>query len=207
MPSTATILPFHLFTNANTIPEALDMVQLYAELIPPKPLPNIHIRLDLYFLPGANEDDCISHYRGEREARGNYYAQIDAFKNALRENIPPPAAKEGQINGIVPMYTLGNGGVLFIFQCEDWNDDQRALQSVIFDPFKDAIAASNKVEPYHIRRWHPINNNDPVFDHEDRGMVANDWMSDLAIPHGEGLSGPRHTASIKGWVCWPSQVS
>ncbi|KAL2814807.1 hypothetical protein BJX63DRAFT_442393 [Aspergillus granulosus] len=79
------LFPFVVyFTHPSTkqTPEATDLVGLYDAIRYPLINPDLHFRLDVYFLPGASEEDCKEHYLAARASRPNYVTLIEEFKAA-----------------------------------------------------------------------------------------------------------------------------
>jgi hypothetical protein len=66
-------------THPDASPDTSHATELYKTLTrgPLYDSNDVEYRLDLYFLPNASQDDCIAHYRAEKDARGTYQAQVD----------------------------------------------------------------------------------------------------------------------------------
>ncbi|KAI7787156.1 hypothetical protein LA080_000492 [Diaporthe eres] len=100
---------------------------------------DVEFRLDLYFLPNASQDDCIAHYRAEKDARGTYQAQVDAVASGDAQ--PPSAGDDGgsRLPGLVASYAYDKSrfpyhGLLLILDAADWREGDELLTHVEFDP-------------------------------------------------------------------------
>ncbi|KAK7699878.1 hypothetical protein SLS64_011308 [Diaporthe eres] len=100
---------------------------------------DVEFRLDLYFLPNASQDDCIAHYRAEKDARGTYQAQVDAAASDV--DAQPPSAGDdvgSRLPGLVASYAHKSRfpyhGLLLIFDAADWREGEQLLTHVEFDP-------------------------------------------------------------------------
>lgn len=89
------------FTRVRASPEHMDMASLHEEVS--SGFEN-EVRLDLHLLPGGNYEDCISHYQGEKAARGSYKRQIERFQQWKREVHPLPRTSGPQLPGMVIQY-------------------------------------------------------------------------------------------------------
>ncbi|KAL2803417.1 hypothetical protein BJX63DRAFT_411978 [Aspergillus granulosus] len=80
------LFPFVVyFTHPDTTPssETADLAGLLGAIRESKIDCDFHFRLDVYFLPGAGEDDCKAHYLAERAARPDYEALIRRFETRV----------------------------------------------------------------------------------------------------------------------------
>ncbi|CEN61010.1 hypothetical protein ASPCAL07679 [Aspergillus calidoustus] len=125
------------FTHPYTVPSATDLQGLYKALTGYED--DVYPRLDVYFLPGATEMDCLAHYAGEQSARGSYKAQIARFQE-LRSGsslgLPSPPAPPGQLPGMMLIDdkypSTKDRGILFICTEKNWRDGQQTLCYVRF---------------------------------------------------------------------------
>jgi hypothetical protein len=77
-----------------------------------------HFWLDIYFLPGSQETECISHYQAERAVRDNSIAMLQEAKERLENDLPPPTATPPRPPGMLTNYSNGgeqHGGLLCIY--------------------------------------------------------------------------------------------
>ncbi|KAL3491218.1 hypothetical protein BJX62DRAFT_205743 [Aspergillus germanicus] len=104
------LFPFIIyFTNSQTLPDSIDLRGLYLAL--KMKVDEVHPRLDVYFLPGATEMDCLVHYQREQVARGCYRAQIDAFedyssRHFSKFHLAPQPPRPGRLPDMSTRYCL-----------------------------------------------------------------------------------------------------
>jgi hypothetical protein len=165
-------------------------------------------RLEVFFLPGATEDDCICHYLGEKAARGDYKAQIEAVNNPTTATFitinSPPSAGEipegGSLPGMVPTYSdrqpvasIGSyDELLFICPEKNWSDGDQIMHSVHFD--------HTKMPPLKGSTSRPINDKSPAYRYGKR--TISEEMFDAIHRESEETVPPFQMASKSGWVCW-----
>jgi hypothetical protein len=134
------LFPFIIyFTNSHTLPGSIDLRGLYIAL--KMKADEVHPRLDIYFLPGATEMDCLVHYQREQIARGSYRDQIDAFedytsRHSSKFHLAPQPPPPGRLPGMSTSYCLEYEhyqGALFICTERDWRDGEQSLQCVQFN--------------------------------------------------------------------------
>ncbi|KAL4925046.1 uncharacterized protein BDV17DRAFT_300546 [Aspergillus undulatus] len=65
--------------NAIPSPDVTDLGGLLRAIREARINSDFHFRLDVYFLPGASEDDCKTHYLAERASRADYETLIREF--------------------------------------------------------------------------------------------------------------------------------
>ncbi|KAE8149213.1 hypothetical protein BDV25DRAFT_156781 [Aspergillus avenaceus] len=176
------------FTHAEASEKTVDMVGFYKELFSPF-WPSYCFRLDFYFIPGGSAHDCMSHYRAEKAARGDHHEQLIAYKKHRDETDQP----RGQLPGMVNEYP---GGVLHICPNQNWNDEERAFLSVLFDP-DDTCEKSIRI------RRAPIDAQSPLYDPKAGKQTVQHWMLDLASRYSQGHTRPWEKATNKGWTAWP----
>lgn len=119
---------------------------------------DFNARLDMYFLPGASNEDCISHYLGEKTARGSYKTQLQKvhFKECGRDEVHPLLETNAQLPGMVNRYRE-LGQILFICPKHDWCKSQHTLWVLRFSGGDDSL------EPFYAE-CHPINKYNPAYD-------------------------------------------
>lgn len=92
------------FTHVNVTSRHTDMKCLRRELSSENEDFDFDARLDVYFLPGASNEDCISHYLGEKATRGSYRTQLQKFKECGRDEVYPLPGTNAQLPGMVNRY-------------------------------------------------------------------------------------------------------
>lgn len=177
------------FTHPNASMEQVDMAGLYQELT--TAYSDFNIRLDMYHLPGADQDDCINHYRSEKSVRGSYKAQLRMFQAYRRDGIRP----DTQLPGMVNSYREGSPRrVLFICSDRDWRGGQRILRYVEFDyrgrEEEDDLPSLTSEVVF-------MNERNPAFDPRNPNTLnrADETMFDLAHCDKELFLGPWQKAT------------
>ncbi|KAL4779998.1 hypothetical protein BJX76DRAFT_62377 [Aspergillus varians] len=180
------------FTHPNATPANTDMKSLARDLTPE----NYFIRHDMYFLPGASPDDCITHYENEKTTRGSYKDQIKSFRACPRSEIHPLPGTTGQIPGMVNRYPMLGPyrGVLFVSLDESWHGG--GLLRVMFDR---KTVAETQAPPVTVRHC-PINMLDATFG----PGVPTVWETVFDIAHREQgkYLAPWRRARRRGWRTW-----
>lgn len=127
------------FTHPDASPDTSHAAELYETLTRGSIYDSndVEFRMDLYFLPNAGQDDCIAHYRAEKDARGAYQAQVDAVASGDAQ----PSAGDGgsRMPGLVASYAHNKArfryhGLLLICDAADWRGGDQLLTRVEFDP-------------------------------------------------------------------------
>lgn len=181
-------------------------------------------RLEVFFLPGATEDDCICHYLGEKAARGDYKAQIEAVDNPTTATFTtmnsPPSAGEipegGSLPGMVPTYSdrqpvasIGSyDELLFICPEKNWSDGDQIMHSVHFDhtdpeTYNRKLGGQAELEempPLRGSTSRPINDKSLACRYGKR--TISEEMFDAIHRENEETVPPFQMASKSGWVCW-----
>lgn len=136
------------FTHPDVSPATSHAAELY-QTVTQGPLYDsnaVEYRLDLYFLPNATQDDCIAHYRAEKDARGTFQAQIDTVATGGGGGGGEGQGEgEGQgqgvtVPGLVPSYAAHDRarfryhGLLLACAAADWRAGDQLLSLVEFDP-------------------------------------------------------------------------
>lgn len=121
------------FTHPDASPDHVDQKGLLNALMNG----STRFRLELFFLPGADEEDCMKHYRGEKEVRGDYHAQITIVEESNPDQDFSPDCR--QLPGLVPSYTECGElnhyhSMLFICEGKNWTDGEQIMRMVEFDP-------------------------------------------------------------------------
>jgi hypothetical protein len=209
------------FTHKDTLQSTIDLKRLYRKITAPRDASRS--RLDIYFIPGANEMDCLSHYQGEQIARGSYTAQIHTFWDyncrSELELLSPP--QPGRLPGMLTKYPECHyQGLLFICTEQDWCDRQQSLWCVEFNSpdllkeggndmgnkeegtDEDQVAAKQKKSDESLtvsaitRKLLPINLN-----HMECESVALKWLAEV-----RNFTDEAHhvwkKASSQGWTNW-----
>jgi hypothetical protein len=208
------------FTHADATPDNVDMKGLLDAVRFNKNYPP-NFRLELFFLPGATEDDCIAHYRGEKAARGTYDAQIDALDNPATTTTfttmdsPPTAGtipEGGSLPGMVPSYAGGEyvcfDELLFICPEKNWSDGDQAMWRIRFDHvgperYKmifEGLLELEETPPSKSANWIPINDKSPSYCEYD--PTVSETIFDAVHAQDETTGVPFDQASESGWVCW-----
>ena len=184
------------FTHPNTSMEQVDMAGLHKELT--TAYKDFDIRLDMYYLPGADQDDCINHYRSEKSVRGSYKAQLRMFRAYRRDKMRP----DPQLPGIVNSYREYGFRQRVLFICSDrvWREGQRILSYVGFDyggRKTDDLSSITSGDVF-------MNERNPAFDPRGPDTLgrADETMFDLAHYDREWFSGPWQKATSWGWTSW-----
>ncbi|KAE8379618.1 hypothetical protein BDV26DRAFT_280219 [Aspergillus bertholletiae] len=169
------------FTHAQTSPGKIDYETLYHTLC--DNYKNYDVRLDLYFVPGIGEEDCITHYREEGRilhipTRVHDYSDTCSYR-----------------------------GLLFICTEPEWNGDQGTLWSVQFDPVphaKDGTKSSDEEEKTPLRcvQRHPVNDSSRSYEGYGGESPIDRWISDIASKYKEELRGAWIKATRRGWESW-----
>lgn len=118
------------FTHPDVSMEQVDMVGLYGELTTAFSS-LVDFRLDMYCLPGADQDACINHYHHEKSVRGSFEAQPRTFQAYRRDRVRRDAQLPGMVNNYRQYGTRRS--VLFICPDRDWREGERILRHVGFD--------------------------------------------------------------------------
>ncbi|KAL2787431.1 hypothetical protein BJX66DRAFT_285284 [Aspergillus keveii] len=131
------LVPFVIyFTHPHTLPSAVDLRGLYKALTGYED--DINPRLDIYFLLGATEMDCLFHYRDGQLARGSVKAQISRFRDLCTSSkfgLPCSPTSPGRLPGMLIDDSGPNSrdkGTLFICTEQDWHNGQQSLCQVTF---------------------------------------------------------------------------
>lgn len=95
----------------------------------------VEFRLDLYFIPGGSQEDCMTHYyRAEKSARGSFWTQVDAVGRDER-----PSDSNTKMPGLVPSYVHDKAiyryhSLIYICDEADRLGGDQIMKCVEFDP-------------------------------------------------------------------------
>jgi hypothetical protein len=159
---------------------------------------DFHVRLGIYFLPGATETDCIAHYRAKRATRADSRHQMQNSPQRQKcrgETIPPlplPRSLPGMIQRLRGRESWEGG--LCICADPDWNNrnanTQQTFSCVHF-------RATDEVEktglPARFTEVFPLAANTE--------SAVSGWLWNLAHGFLDEFFGYRR-AERKGWGCW-----
>ncbi|KAL8366433.1 hypothetical protein RB595_004964 [Gaeumannomyces hyphopodioides] len=142
------------FTHPDVRPDAPDSAEaargLYKTIIlenAPFDPDDRKFRLDMYFLPNGTWDDCMRHYRAERDARGVYTAQAEAAESGAAQ----PTAETARMPGLVPSYARPMDRydyhyLAYICNAPDWRGgEDETMTRLEFEPLsRDDYERYNK---------------------------------------------------------------
>ncbi|KAI6372682.1 hypothetical protein MCOR25_003647 [Pyricularia grisea] len=131
------------FTHPDVRPDTPDSTGaargLYEEIVienaPFNPC-DCRFRIDMYFLPNGTHDDCMLHYRAERDARGSYTTQVEAFERGAAQ----PTAETARMPGLVPSYAHDMSrdsyhALIYICDASDWRGgEDETMTRLEFEP-------------------------------------------------------------------------
>ncbi|KAL2830511.1 hypothetical protein BDW59DRAFT_158425 [Aspergillus cavernicola] len=182
-------------------PDKADLVGLHDKIR--DTMEDFHFRLDIYFLPGGQETDCISHYKAERAVRDNSIAMIQETKERLENNLPP--ATPPRLPGMLSIYSDGGeryGGLLYIYPDRSWRDGEQQMCCVRFEP--KFTGASQSV----FTEWQgfPDPNleevdEDNIFGPSDEYSLGS-WMWEYTVSFQEEAQEVFYPATRRGWTSW-----
>ncbi|KAL1860417.1 hypothetical protein Daus18300_009190, partial [Diaporthe australafricana] len=137
------------FTHQDVSPGHCHAAQLYQN-ITQSPLydsNDVEFRLDLYFVPNSSQNDCMSHYRAEKRARGSYQQQIDAVGRDER-----PSDCSDKLPGLVPSYVHDKfrhryHSLIYICDEADWRSGDQTFTCVEFDPVSREAYEKHSKDP------------------------------------------------------------
>ncbi|KAL5868381.1 hypothetical protein ACKVWM_009189 [Pyricularia oryzae] len=132
------------FTHPNVrpdVPHSADAVRRLYETIVIENAPfnpcDCLFRLDMYFLPNGNRDECMRHYRAERDARGSYMVQVEAVESGAAQ----PTAETARMPGLVPSYARQDmsrhsyHALIYVCDAPDWRGgEDETITRLEFEP-------------------------------------------------------------------------
>lgn len=210
------------FTHPDASPDTSHAAELYNTLTRGSiyDTNDVEFRLDLYFLPNASQDDCIAHYRAEKDARGTYQAQVDAVASGDSQ---PSASNDGggRLPGLVASYAYDKSrfpyhGLLLICDAADWREGDQLLTHVEFDPLsredyeRYCKDPGDPREPDVLPETHvrpeAMTEDSPGYDRElprphfsVRALEKTLWER---VPMQEAWQGSWQEARNRGWTTW-----
>ncbi|KAE8152782.1 hypothetical protein BDV25DRAFT_127750 [Aspergillus avenaceus] len=185
------------FTDPAATPENTnDMVDLYQQLTSDYGGGGFDIRFDMYFLPSATHEDCISHYRSEKATRGSYLDQVRMFEQCDRDEVHP-LAKTGQVPGMVDRYHVANQ-VLYICSETNW----RVEQMLCVLKFNELPDANTDTTPAFRAVNCPMSTHSPSYDFATSEYPVEGDMFVMAHWDRECWLGVWQKATSRGWTGW-----
>jgi hypothetical protein len=184
------------FTHPDTEPGNLDPKELFRAIRNQQD--DFHVRLDIYFLPGATETDCIAHYRAEKATRADSRVQMQESRQRRHdESIPPlPRPLPGMIQPL--RGREGWEGALCICADPDWNhsNNNNGNPQQTFSCVQ--LRARNEVEktglpPRFTEVFQLAGNTE---------SAVSGWVWNLAHGFLDEFLGPYRRAERKGWGYW-----
>jgi hypothetical protein len=183
------------------------------------------IRLELYFLSAPDmdsiNDKCISHYRKEKAARGDYTRQIQDVENSamdLKDAQRQSRARidgnnEGkQLPGLVPSYLDKSNadyyhGLLFSYPGADWRTDESLAHYVRFDPISNKEYARIAEETGQSEALVPVYVSSTPMQASDTAEVGQGFVGQTMFLISNGCTknetiGPWQEARNRGWASW-----
>ena len=154
------------------------------------------VRFDMYFLPSATHEDCISHYINEKTTRGSYLDQVRMFKQCDRGEVHPLPGTSPVVPGMVDKYDMANQ-VLYICSEKDWREGDQTFCELMFDELANADTT-----PAFLATDRPITTHSPAYDIENSKYPVAGQMFDMARPDRERFLGPWQKATNRGWTGW-----
>ncbi|KAL2788942.1 hypothetical protein BJX66DRAFT_339756 [Aspergillus keveii] len=180
------------FTHPDACRNQEDLVALHDSIEPV--MDSFHARFDMYFLPGATEDDCVAHYYGEKATRLDSKSMRREFERVKRPYTPPSTSR---LPGMNKEYREDGGhynGAMCVCTEQDWRQSQQ-LRCIQYG--SDEPSLSRQI----IGSWRPVSENSPganVFDDETADM----WIWNLIIDQRSEYTAAHQKATKKGWTAW-----
>ncbi|RJE20506.1 hypothetical protein PHISCL_07147 [Aspergillus sclerotialis] len=153
------------------------------------------VRFDMYFLPSATHEDCISHYSTEKATRGSYLDQVRMFKQCDRKEVHPLPEASLIVPGMVDKYYM-HDQVLYICSEKDWREGDQTLCEVNFKE-----RANADTTPGFRAMDRPITTHSPAYAENGKEPVAGK-MYEMAHWDRERFLGPWQKATCRGWTGW-----
>ncbi|RDW92949.1 uncharacterized protein DSM5745_00271 [Aspergillus mulundensis] len=99
-------------------------------------LDEFHYRLDVYFLPAADNDACIAHYQAEKASRGTSRDMYNEAEIRLDTDFPPPSTP--RLPGMVQTYRPVRGanftGLMFVYPDRTWRGGAQQMCRIRYGP-------------------------------------------------------------------------
>ncbi|KAL3460233.1 hypothetical protein BJX64DRAFT_300702 [Aspergillus heterothallicus] len=220
------------FTHPNAIPspDATDLGGLLRAIREARINSDFHFRLDVYFLPGASEDDCKTHYLAERASRADYETLIRDFSARIfqlksqrgsRSAVLHDDSSHAQTSTTTRLPGMAHShpglepyrGLLLVCPEANWHNNAQRITCVRFD--KHAVEHTtndNEGEaqndeyrnaPESTSRSFRIAYNSPKSGDDDEETIG-DWLGqstkDIQSAHSFGDIHSR--AAGMGWTSW-----
>lgn len=126
------------FTHPEADPGDTDSARKLYETITQGPRYNTNsvvFRLDLYFIPNGTQDDCIRHYRAEKNARGDFKVQIDAVVRDSTGKISGVSKMPGLVSSyIYDKIAHRYHSLIYVSSEANWQTGDQTMVRVEFDP-------------------------------------------------------------------------
>ncbi|KAL4807200.1 hypothetical protein BDV18DRAFT_137149 [Aspergillus unguis] len=211
------------FTHPNAVPTDVDLGALLRAIREAKIDSDFHFRLDVYFLPGASEDDCKTHYLAERATRADYATVMHDFNSRvfqqrsqrhntiLDDETPTPASTT--LRPRLPGMAHSHPGLepyralLLVCPEANWRDNAQRITCVRFDKQDEAQNNEHRNAPECTTRSFRIAYHSPQSggsDGDDDEETIWDWlgqaMKDIQAAH--RLGDIHLQAAGMGWTSW-----
>ena len=154
------------------------------------------VRFDIYFLPSATHEDCISHYSTEKATRGSYLEQVRVLNQCPRDEVHPLAGTSPVVPGMVNMYDRAYQ-VLYICSEKDWREGQQTLCKLHFTEL-----ASADTTPAFGATDRPMTTHSPAYTEMGAYPVSQQMWFGMAHRDSDLFLGPWQTATNRGWTGW-----
>ncbi|KAL4884064.1 hypothetical protein BJY04DRAFT_21231 [Aspergillus karnatakaensis] len=189
------------FTHLQATPQKADMLALEKEITPYDTV----VRYDMYFLPGASAEECITHYNGEKAVRGSYKDQIKSLRAAPHTEVRPLSGTSGQLPGMVTRYVgiSPHRAELFVSPDEDWRE---GLIQVLFDRKESATLSrhgpDNPPAEVIVSGRNPLNDEDPHIHTMDFDVPVSEMIFDAVYRVSTIHQTTWQRAMYRGWGSW-----
>lgn len=118
--------------------DALDLWHFWGDVIEGLYDP---FRLEVFCIPGGDNDDCAQHYREELKARGDVFEQVREARRAYTDPEYAAARKaQGKLPGLVSSHrypgAMAYHGLVIVYKDATWNreDEDKTFDVVQFGP-------------------------------------------------------------------------
>lgn len=184
------------FTHPAAAPENTnDMVSFYQQLTSEYGGGDFDIRFDMYFLPSATHEDCISHYSTEKATRGIYLEQVQRFEQCGRDEVHL-FSETSQVPGMVDKYHTANQ-VLYICSRKDWRGGDQTLSVLKFNELADTDTI-----PVFQADQRPMTTHSPSYDLANGHDPIDGEMFEMAHWDRDRWLGAWQKATSRGWTGW-----
>ncbi|KAI9371093.1 hypothetical protein BJX61DRAFT_548542 [Aspergillus egyptiacus] len=201
------------FTHPNAIPspDAADLGGLLRAIREARINSDFHFRLDVYFLPGASEDDCMTHYLAERASRADYETLIREFHARVLQL----KSQRGNCSGVLEATPRLPGmahshpglepyrGLLLLCPEANWRDGAQRISCLMFDKRAVETTDERNNTPESTTLSFRIAYDSPKSGDDDEETIG-DWLGrstkDIQSAHRFGDLHSR--AAAMGWTSW-----